>query len=354
MPCIERQSVAPPAKNHSIVPFLGNIDREDFVATSHTLQPSSDRPEHRRVSSTFKADDIVYQVMQSLCGTSKVYIDLPTLENPTGSQAEIPYTATFLTHLYILAYNAAQYNLCDLVADTWIRALHVSHRRAEKNAKDGKMIWRPNEALMRRRMEGKKGFNDNAPNWSQELHIEDPPLDPNVVKFSDGLLHQLYEQTRSTCGARLLWADAMALCGSKLETRMQNMRRHGEVWHPDLVHNILCTGLRMVRRKLTLKIEESTEGAWCKRYHEHYKHGQPCYRQLAYERKRRGEDTSDKDEDEVEDGIVQGMKAQFSRVEKRVLEDADDYGLEVGDAKRVRLGGWDVVDVDAEGESEDE
>jgi hypothetical protein len=47
--------------------------------------------------------------------------------------------------------------------------------------------------------------------------------------------------------------------------------------HPDLIFNVLCTALRMTRRKLTLKIEELGEDTWCRRYHAHGEH-KKCYR----------------------------------------------------------------------------
>jgi hypothetical protein len=291
--------------------------------------------------------------MNSLCGNAKISIDLPTLtlQNPESRNVEAPYTATFLTHLYIVAYNAAQHNLCDLIADTWIRAFHALRRHREMSHKEDQ-LWRPNDALIRRRAQGKKGFDDAAPKWGHELDVEDPALDANVIDFSSMLLHQLYDATKPNCGARLLWADAMALCGSKLEPRMQSRQKRGETWHPELVHDILCTTLRMARRKLTLKIEEATEGAWCKRYHEHYRLGLPCYRRLAYERKVSGEDTSD--EDEGEDEMARAVEVELGSGEKRPLEGVEGSEVEMGNTKRMRIEDREVCDEDAEGESDDE
>ncbi|KAF2124895.1 hypothetical protein P153DRAFT_370787 [Dothidotthia symphoricarpi CBS 119687] len=87
----------------------------------------------------------------------------------------------------------------------------------------------------------------------------------------------------------------------------------------------MCTSLRMVGKKLTLKIEETQEGAWCKRYHEHAKHGMPCYREVAYSDRLR--------EKEFE------------------VDDVKLNGVDESRAKRVRFGDEDV---DAEGESEEE
>jgi hypothetical protein len=292
-------------------------------------------------------DQEVYQILESLSTSCKVHIDLPTLVHATVQGTEKPYTAQFLMHLYILAYHDAQYNICDLVTDTWIRAFHALRRRDKKRANKEDMTWRPNPT---RRMQNHKGFDTRAPRYGAELHTEDPSLDPKVTDFHTSLLDALYTNTRPSCGARLLWVDAMALCGSKLEA---SMKKHKKQWHPDLVHEVMCTSLRLVRRKLTLKIEESTEGAWCKRYHEHPKHGLPCYRKIAYERKVRGGDSSDEDEQEYEHVMAQMMEAELSRGEKRGLEDGE---AETGLAKRMRIGNEEreVLDVNAEGDSDDE
>jgi hypothetical protein len=342
-----------PSKNVPFTSYLDRIDEGDSIPTSDTVQAPQNYPEPDRSLFNFQPDETVYQITNSLCGKSKISIDLPTLTlgNPENRNVEAPYTSTFLTHLYIVAYNAAQYNLCDLVADTWIRAFHALRRHHEKTNKEDR-FWRPNNALLRRRAQGKKGFDDAAPKWGHKLHVEDPALDANVVDFSSTLLHQLYDATKPNCGARLLWADAMALCGSKLEPRIQSWKKRGETWHPELVHDILCTTLRMARRKLTLKIEEGTEGAWCKRYHEHYRLGLPCYRRLAYERKVRGEETSD--EDESDDEVAQVVEAKLGAGEKRTLEGVKGGEVEMGNAKRVRLEDREVTDEDAEGEPDDE
>jgi hypothetical protein len=301
---------------------------------------------------TFKADGEIHQILELLNRSSKVNIDLPTLVHATIQGAEKPYTARYLTQLYILAYNDKQWNVCDLVADTWIRAFHALRRLDAKRLNKEHMTWRPNPT---RRMKHHKGFETGTPKYSATLRVEDPSMDPNVTHFRSDLLEMLYSNTHYKCGARLLWADAMALCGSKLEASMRKDRRQ---WHADLVFDVMCTSLRMARRKLTLKIEESTEGVWCKRYHEHEKHGLPCYRKLAYEKKVRGEDLSDEDEpgvdeQEEDDIMAQMIEAELKKDEKRGLEDDE---VEMGQAKRMRIGDQEreVLDVDAEGESDDE
>ena len=336
-----RKSGRPP-KNKPFAPSLGKVDE---APSSETFMPSSPPPGHQRDLFTLKVDDGVYRIMDSLCSSPITHIDLPILESPTNPDAEDPYSPKFLTHLYLVAYNASQWNLCDLVADTWIREFHRLRRKAEKCGKEELGLWRSNEALLRRRRQGKKGFNDKAPEWGEKLRVEDPALDDDVTDFHPALLDQLYSNTLPNCGARLLWADSMALCGSKIEREMARKKRLGETWHPDLIHDILCTTLRMVRRKLTLKIEEGTEGAWCKRYHEHTKYGMPCYREVASKA-----DAESSDEDEA----PQWEQAEMCRGEKRGFGDVEDDRVGMSEAKRVRLGyaEREVVDLDAEGDSD--
>ena len=131
-----------------------------------------------------------------------------------------------------------------------------------------------------------------------QFDIEDPELDDNVINYDAHNLYELYQHTDHFCGARFLWADAMALGGDRIEDFLEKTRGQGLVWHRDLLFNVMSSSLRMVRRKLTLKLEESTEGAWCKRYHEHTKHGMPCYRELAWEQSnKKDNDTEDKGRD---------------------------------------------------------
>jgi hypothetical protein len=247
--------------------------------------------------------------------------------------------------LYIEANKRHQWNLCDLIADTWIRAFHAVRRRAEKTGKEEDMLWRLNKPLMALRMKGKKGYNTRAPNYGAVLHVEDPDLEADVTDFNTELLDDLYKNTPEGCGARTLWADAMALCGNKLEHKMQGMKRRDQKWHPDLIFEVMCTSLRLSRRKLTLKIEESTEGAWCKRYHEHYRRGQPCYREMAQARRMDGLDMSS---DECEDDtMAQAVETELGGQDRR------GAGAGAGDGDVVM--GYDgFTDGDAEGEMDDE
>jgi hypothetical protein len=228
----------------------------------------------------------VYNILKALRTSPEIQIDLPELTSPKNTDKELPYTAFFLNQLYVICYSGKLWNLCDLIADTWIRAFQDLRKKALGDPQHE--LWRPNHALEARMKitdikKQAQPYDDAAPNY--DLEAVDPQLDPDVTAFNELILNELFDNTPSNCGARLLWADAMALAGQRVEEQMQITKQRGVKWHPDLVHDVMCTSLRMARRKLTLKIEESTEGAWCKRYHEHSKHGQPCYRELAFREK---------------------------------------------------------------------
>lgn len=240
-------------------------------------------------------------------------------------------------HLYISAYSTKQYDICDLVADTWIRNFHVLRRREELSGRPRRaMTWRYNDPLTRMREQGIKGYALNAPSYASLLVTQDPELEPDVTHPSADLLHVLFTQTSTECGARRLWADAMTLCGDKLEARMRVSKKKGEKWHQDLKDEIMYTATRSMGKKLTLKIEEATEGAWCKRYHEHGRHGQRCYRERAYERRMEGLDA-----DEAESVVSE--------------EDAMEGVIGGGEGNRVRFEAVpEVFDVDAEGETDNE
>lgn len=204
-------------------------------------------------------DPSIYKIYDVLESATEIPIDLPDIEEP--------WTAKHLTHLYIVCYNKRAYDLCDLVADTWIRAFQkLNHNRNPANR-----IWKPNS------------FFHQQPGPVLEqwyLNTRDPPMHDNVTDFDTTLLNELYHHTPPGNGARMLWADAMALCGAKIEDIMQKSSKRGTVWHRDIHFNVMCTALRMARRRLTLKIEEYAETSWCKRYHTHYAHGLECYRQI--------------------------------------------------------------------------
>lgn len=272
--------------------------------------------------------------------TAKIHIDLPDL-NYRNSDIERPYSAAMLLQLYLEAYDTKKWDICDLVADTWIRAFHALRRREELRGRAKRaMTWRYNEPLLKRREQGIKGFEPNPPTYSHVLHVQDPEVESDVTSPPINVLNALFLQTAPECGARNLWADALALSGDKLSDRMAADKRTGEKWHPDLVYEIARTGARLVGKKLTLKIEEAVEGAWCKRYHEHVRRGQKCYREKAYERRMEGLDADEEESEEDGDVVMAGGRGE---------------GV-TGEGTRVRfeLGEPEVIDVDAEGETDDE
>ena len=152
------------------------------------------------------------------------------------------------------------------------------------------LIWRRNKALEERKRKAYEVWRTEGrfvpSEFDQEpryygLDVSDPDLALDVTDMHIDLLNMLYEHTKSDSGVRMLWADALSLAGDHTEKSFEAAQKRGLYLHQDLLFNVLQTSLRVVRRNLTLKIEESTEGAWCKRYHEHTKHGLPCYREVA-------------------------------------------------------------------------
>lgn len=284
-------------------------------------------------------EDCVNQIMRKISRGPKIAVELPEM-NPEGD--EVAYTATLLMRIYIRAHTEGNWNICDLVADTWIRAFHAKRRRQERFNQFDALCWRFNEALTNRRNAGLRDYDQNAPDFSRVLKENDPLLEKNVTDLDPDLLAQLYTEADSPCAARNLWADTMALCGSKLENRMQIDKRRGVQWNPKLIYDIMCTTLRMTRRKLTLKIEEATEGAWCKRYHMHALHGTPCYRKIAYDRKVAGDDSSDEDELGNDAPSTMTMGTDFTMPSAGGLGTIDGSDAVMGDA----------MDEDAEGESD--
>jgi hypothetical protein len=323
--------------------FVYNVDGEDAPSSQTIIigdQPASLPDNHE-----------VYDILSSLRSTSKIHIDLPKLANAVDPEKVQPYSAQFLTQLYISCYRDKCWDLCDLIADTWIRAFH--EQRAQGQQYPTNAIWRPNPALERRKrkaLEHNKGlatqyhipsgFDPSPKNYN--LQVEDPELEPDVTVVHIDLVNELYARTGKDCGARMLWADAMALGGDKMEKFLERVAKCRFELHTDLVFNVMQTGLRMCRRNLTLKIEESTEGAWCKRYHEHGRHGLPCYREKAW---KKGEEDDNQDKDPFAAFMQQDEGAHGA---KRGFRDVDDG--EMSPAKRIRF----TEDLDAEGDSEED
>jgi hypothetical protein len=238
--------------------------------SSSTVQ-GDDTPPRRCTESV--ANDVAL-ILNALRSTSKIQVDLPDLTGPDGSKN---YTPAVLTELYIQCYENRLWNFCDLVADTWIRALQKANKRSHRKKNKVEYMWRENIALEKIFAEKGKGFKKKAPDY--HLDVEDPGMDRDVSATDPERLRDLFAHTNPGCAARLLWADNMALCGQKLEDRIT---QNPGLWPKDLFYEVMCTSLRLIGRKLTLKIEEKYEGAWCTRYHEHAKHGRKCYRRLAW------------------------------------------------------------------------
>jgi hypothetical protein len=256
-----------------------------------------------------------------------------------------------------------------MICDTWIRAFHSQRKQSQLKPED--QIWRPNPALDRRKRKAQQAamrglsipseFDTNPKDY--DLVVTDPELESDVTDVHTDLLNSLYDYTSPNCGARLLWADTLALGGDKTEKVIENLTKHRVELHPQLLFNIMQTSLRMCRRNLTLKIEESTEGAWCKRYHEHWRNKQPCYRERASTYREDEDDVEEMGrdvEDETDDLTDLDLLDQFEAAlmaedeeaetltgEKRSLEG----GGETGPNKRARYAGEDQ---DAEGDSEED
>jgi hypothetical protein len=335
---------------------MGKVDEEDEEApSSQTLrvQPPPANPAH------FVADEETYAILNILRSSTKIFLDLPGLSNASDPGRAQPWSAKALTQLYILCYHEQLWDLCDMISDTWIRAFHDLRTKAQRKPKY--RSWRANPALDRRKRKAEEALAQgqiipsefDASPKDYRLVITDPELEKDVTWIHIDLLNTLYKYTSPRCGARFLWADALALYGDKVEKVFGDVTRNGFDLHPDLVFNIMQTSLRMCRRNLTLKIEESTEGAWCKRYHEHGKNNQRCYRKLASKNRRAGGDVEEPGRDaldEVGDLIEAGFMddeddAKATGGEKRGLED----NSELGPRKQIR---WE--DEDAEGDLEED
>ncbi|KAF2261788.1 hypothetical protein CC78DRAFT_619124 [Lojkania enalia] len=226
-------------------------------------------------------------------------VELPGLTSEANP--DIKWTAETLIQLYLVSYHNRDWNTCDLITDTWIRAFH------KLDSEPLTKIWREQKIKCNPAIEIPPNDNGN------------PDLHHHVTSFDPRLLTQLYEYTEKDCGARNMWADAMALVGERLESTMESIGQGR--WHKDLIWNIMRTCMRLVRARRTLKIEEKQPGAWCKRYHEHARHGTDCYRVIATAvagKKRRA------------DSIERGEPADTStkRVKFTSPENADEYSEE--------------------------
>ena len=306
-----KSTLKPPGKSTE------SLTRKDHLATE--ISPTRDS------SSTVQGDDTaparctdsvasdVAVILNVLRSTSEIQVDLPNLTGPDGTKN---YTAAVLTELYIQCYEGRLWNYCDLIADTWIRTLQKANKRSHRKQNKKEFMWRENRALEQIFAQKGLGFKKKAPDYG--LDVEDPGMDRDVSAIDPERLRDLFAHTTSGCGARVLWADAMALGGQNME---HEMTQHPAIWPKDLVFEIMCSSLRLVGRKLTLKIEEKYEGAWCRRYHEHAKHGRACYRKLAWQQ--------------------EGRKSRTHSRQASVVDEYDDNdsleGSEFGGERRVHF-----------------
>ncbi|KAJ8116335.1 hypothetical protein OPT61_g2208 [Boeremia exigua] len=317
-------------------PTIFNIRAPASYGSPDTIRGADAPP--RRYNGPVSQD--IYNILNTLRSSAEIQVDLPDIWMSDNADVAKPYTAIVLTELYIQCYEGQLWNLCDLIADTWIRALQTANRRTQRSKNVQDHMWRKNVALEQMFANKKKGFKKDV--FEFDLDVEDPEIANDVTEINPERLRDLYAHTGPRCGARLLWADAMALCGKKME---HEITRRSSAWPEELFYHLMCTSLRMVGRKLTLKIEETYEGAWC-RYHEHVKHGLPCYRELAWKQKGKPDEDGDSEKDTASG-------------KRRARQTAS--GNDQGDAKRVRFdagGAGDRVigfgDIDAEDESEEE
>jgi hypothetical protein len=236
----------------------------------HITLPATTDPYRGHHSGHYPAsiDNSIFQLADTLRDAPNVQVELPDLEDDNNPDAYKPWTAKQLVHLYLVCYHRQQWNGCDLIADTWIRALQKANAGHDMKGK----MWKPNQAT-----------NYNPVTSKDYADVEDPILDTSVFDFDQDRINELFFHTNKKCGVRFLWADAMALCGSVIEDKLEKAEPLTDrSWHKDLVWEIMKTSLRLVRAKLTLKIEEKTPSEWCRRYHEHGRNrrGLPCYRDL--------------------------------------------------------------------------
>lgn len=263
---------------------MGDLDleerdmEENALSTSVNLGPRIKAARWVPRDFTNAVHENVIQVYDSLVAQPDIQMELPDFTEPNpdpelrhNEEEDVvkPWTSQDLFHLYILAYSNKKYHICDLVADTWIRQFQVI------DAKGRTKIWQENKTTFIRERFANAPRNDNGA----------PEFSSGAMRFDIGRIHELYENTRDDCGARFIWADAMALCGKGLETQL---RKAGEPmdmddWPDQLMKEICKVTLRAMRIRLTLKIEEPHPEEWCERYHEHPKYNQPCYRRIHYE-----------------------------------------------------------------------
>jgi hypothetical protein len=269
------QTAAPTAQQEE----LSSDDITSFSQNDSTINVAESRGPSVSARPSFldSIDQEAIDLYNLISSDPEIQTVLPNLTRPNSDPnlAELedfdldePWTAKKLFHLYILAYSRNAYNICDLVADTWIREFQ------KINGNPKIKIWQPNCSKHVVDQAKTAPRNDNG----------DPYLDYQVSAFDLQRLWELYANTNDGCGGRAVWADAMALCGNWLRVRLGKPGLEKELWHPDLMWDVFHTSLGHLRKtRLTAKIEEKHPKEWCKRYHEHGKHGAGCYREVERE-----------------------------------------------------------------------
>ncbi|PVH97069.1 hypothetical protein DM02DRAFT_730774 [Periconia macrospinosa] len=277
---------------------------------------------------------LVYDKLQK-ASARKIQLELPYTIDPSDRDSR--WTAKQLSDLYLYCYKRKAINLCDMIADTWIRAFHSKNTEVDQNPFANKKTrpWQD---------ESRQYRNPDAVALPNSYFIVGPKLDRSVTFLYHNVdlkaqlqtlegcetlldcVNDIYNHTSPNCPARLLWADILALHGHRLEHLLNPEQRcvgdpkevisgarSEHVVHPDLAFDIMNTALRLVRRKLTLKCEETTKGAWCKKYHLHERYGRKCYQELAEE-----QHVDPMDVDMDVDGEVEEQSKRVSADSRRV------------------------------------
>ncbi|KAF2650643.1 hypothetical protein K491DRAFT_125373 [Lophiostoma macrostomum CBS 122681] len=284
------------------------------LTLSFNLPPPESPPHVSELTIDIHSD--IVAVLTAINDHGSIVTELPSMQLPSRLDPDIdieqPWTSANLFHLYIFSYSRRAYHVCDLIIDTWIREFHKVHETCHR-------VWRVNKSKYVHH--GPIPDNDNG----------DPNISTDAIAFNSMLLRELYENTGSDCGARFLWADSMALCGSKLENRLDE--QGGEKnWPTELIWDVMRTSLRLTRVRRTLKIEEKIPSAWCNRYHEHGKHGAPCYREVAAEAKAEAKEKEKRNERR------QRAKSTDKEVEQNedvVMMEMQDPNVPTGAGKQV-------------------
>ncbi|KAF1996373.1 hypothetical protein P154DRAFT_538064 [Amniculicola lignicola CBS 123094] len=309
------------------------------------IQTTSTQPSHPafNLPPTFSSEitRLYNEMSSSLIPTMR----LPDLLSPTAPRANDaqkhtppltrPWTASHLTHLYLLAHFHRNTSICDLIVDTWIRAFQTLSRRHDRKEEKhphlkSARLWRKNrdrKAVNSHYMHTTKTHghpkNDNGK----------PYLDDTVTAFDSALLNKLYEQTKGDTlnGARWFWADAFALCGKRMAELLE-VSPPG-TWHPEFVANVAVKALSAVRLRVTFLCEVRWPEEWCKRYHAHGE-GSECYRVVcrrvrkAEEEERRKEEEEEGEEEDKRTGKKRKVAFQLAenvdRVGRSVYSDEED------------------------------